>query len=374
MSYHESAIIARNKDVEHIVNAAANLGVFGHGEKKPKRFAMLVTTDVHRCAKQMQSAIDYLNGMDALDCGICLGDIQGGNYTENDGSWYYLAVNSSDKPFYTTIGNHDGGNNVKKELCGTKAEVLEKFIRTTRTRIRKPDIDKTYYAVNMDEYKITLIVMDNYMAPEDRNENGDFVLHRGAECLNQEEVDWLVETLANVPQEYQVIIARHGYPDNVVKIEGDWTQEKGGFNGEEALYGKCDLVPDVVNAWVKGETLSKAYPPIEKYDWLPTLTVNADFTARGEGVFVTYIVGHYHRDMIGKSAVYPDQNIISFAATANDDWQNYGCDLPRERGTKAEDCVTVFALDSEKHRIHLVRVGSNFTDALVDRTYTTINY
>ncbi len=374
MSYHESAIFARNKDVEHIVNAAANVGVYGHGEKKPKRFAMLITTDVHRCAKPMQNAVDYLNGMDALDCGICLGDIQGANYVENDGSWYYLAVNSSKKPFYTTIGNHDGGNNPKKEVAGTKAEVLEKFIRTTRTRIGITDIDKTYYSVNWDEYKITLIVLDNYMAPEDRDENGDFVITRGAEALNQEEIDWLIETLKNVPQDYQVIVARHGYPDKAVKVEGNFTQIRGGFDGEIALYGKSEMVPDIINAWMKGEALYKEYEPIEKFAWLPTITAKADFTERGEGTFISYIIGHYHRDMIAKSEVYPEQNIISFNATANDDWQNFGCDLPRERGTKAEDCVTVFAVDSQNRKIHLVRVGSNFTDALVDRTYTSIAY
>ena len=374
MSCYETGIIARNKDVEHIVNAAANLGIYGHGEKKPKRFAMLITTDVHRCAKQMQSAIDYLNGMDALDCGICLGDIQGGNYTENDASWYYLAVHSAKKPFFTAIGNHDGGNSAKKELAGTKAEVCEKFIRTTRFKIGIPDLDKTYYAVNFDEYKLTLIVMDNYMAPEDRDENGDFVLSRGAECLNQEQVDWLVDTLAQVPQGYQVIVARHGYPDESVTVEGNFTHGNLRILTEEALYGKNELVPDIINAWTHGEVLHKTYAPREAYASLPTLTVDADFTARGEGVFVAYIVGHMHHDIMAKSAVYPEQNILTFAATANDDWQNFGSDLPRERDTKAEDCLTVMAVDTDKRRIHLVRVGSNFTVDMVDRTYTTLTY
>ncbi len=370
----ESAIITRNKDVEHIVNAAAGVGVFGHGEVKPKRFAMLVTTDVHRCAKQMQNAIDYMNGTKAVDCGICLGDIQGGNYTENDGSWYYLAVHSAKKPFYTAIGNHDGGNSAKKELAGSKAEVCEKYVRTTRYQIGIPDLNKTYYSVNWDEYKVTVIVLDNYMAPEERDEDGNFVITRGAESLNQEEVDWLIETLKNVPQDYHVIVARHAYTDSAVKTEGKFTQEHGGFAGELALYGKCELLPDIIDAWSKGETLDKEYAPIESHAWLPTLKAKADFTARGKGAFVCHIVGHYHRDMIATSESHPEQNIISFAATANDDWQTYGCDLPRARDTKAEDCVTVMAVDTAKRKIHLVRVGSNITLDLEDRTHFTLNY
>ena len=370
-----STIMARNHDVEHIINAAACMGRYGYGTTMPKRFAMLVTTDVHNGRKQLYNAIVYLNEMDALDVGICLGDMQGGNFSQNDGSWYYMAVNDSKKSFYTTIGNHDCGNSTNKMLSGTKDEVFDKFIRTTCKIMGIPDIQKTYYSVNFDEYKITLIVMDNYMSPEDQDKNGDFIIFHGAECLDQKEVDWLVETLFNVPQDYQVILARHSYPDSAVKVDCNWTQENGGISDSFVpFYGKSELVPDVINAWMNGTTLKKSYVPLEKADILPTLTVNADFSARGKGVFISYLCGHVHRDMIGRSAVSPDQNIICFAATANDDWQNYHCDLPRMRGTKAEDCLTVFAVDTKKHRIHLVRVGSNYTVDCVERTVISIEY
>jgi len=368
-------IIARNQDVEHIVNAAACMGKYGYGAMLPKRFAMLVTTDVHNASKQLDNALEYLNAMEALDVGICLGDMQGGNFTQNDGSWYYMAVNKSKMPFYTTIGNHDCGNSVSKKLAGTKEEIFDKFIRTTCHTMGMSDIHKTYYSVNFDKYKITLIVMDNYMSPEDRDENGDFLIFHGAECLDQEEVDWLIETLANVPQDHQVILACHSYPDSAVKVVCNWTQEKGGISDAlTTFYGKSELVPDVINAWMNGAALEKAYVPVEKAGILPTLKVNADFSGRGKGVFITYLTGHVHRDIIGRSATYPDQNIICLAATANDNWQNYNCDLPRMRGTKAEDCLTVFAVDTEKHQIHLVRVGSNYTVDCVERTVITIAY
>lgn len=375
MGREDNSIFVRNRDVEHIVNAAAGLGVYGHGEAKPKRLALLVSTDIHRCTQPLHNAVDYLNGMDALDAGLCLGDIQGANFVETDASWYYLEVNQSKKPFYTVIGNHDCGNNAKKEVAATKPEVLEKFIRTTRGPMRMPDIDKTYYAVNFDEYKVSLIVLDNYCAPEDRDENGDFIIYRGAECIDQEQVDWLVEALKAVPQGYHLLVARHGYPDSAVKVECDWTQVRGGLEGEKSPYGKSELVPDLINAWMRGDKLTKQYEPEDNYGGIvPTLRVEADFSERGEGVFISYLIGHYHRDMLAKSAVYPEQNIVSFAAGANDDWQNWGCDLPRYRNTKAEDCLTVVAVDTASRRVHLVRVGSNITLDLVDRTYTSLSY
>ena len=70
-------IIEKNRDVEHIMHASCQYGWHAGGEINPhKQFAMLVTTDIHGCDKQFDSAIEYLNYYDALDCGICLGDIQ----------------------------------------------------------------------------------------------------------------------------------------------------------------------------------------------------------------------------------------------------------------------------------------------------------
>lgn len=369
-----SGIVARNKDVEHIVNAAAHVGVYGYGVTLPKRFGLLVSTDMHRCGKQIVSTIDYLNSMDALDAGICIGDIQGANYTENDGSWYTLAVNWSEKPFYTAIGNHDGGNSAKKEIAGTKEEVFHKFIASTRDIMRMPELDKTYYSVNFDEYKITMIVLDNYMAPEMRDEEGNFVISRGADALDQAEVDWLIDTLENVPEEYHVIIARHAYPDEAERVPGIWTDEDGQINEKSSLYGHCELVPDIVNAWMNATAVEKEYEPVDHKDILPVLKVKADFSGRGKGVFISYLIGHMHRDYLAKSAVYPDQNIVFFPSSANDDWQNYGSDLPRKRGTKAEDCLTVLTVDSKKKCFHMVRVGSNINRDLVERTHITVSY
>lgn len=372
--YYSSSIFDRNRDIEHIVNAAAGMGRYGYGKTFPKRFTLLVSTDIHRCQKQLINAVYYLNGMEAIDAGICLGDIQGANFTENDGSWYFMAVNQAKKPFYTVIGNHDGGNSAKKELCGTKEEVREKFIISTRDAMRMPDLDKTYYSVRFADQKITLIVLDNYMAPEDRNENGDFVLSRSAECLDQQEVDWLIATLAAVPPEDHVLIARHGYPDSTEVLEGNWTRKNRPITTEGSPYGTCEIVPDIVDAWMRGGKLQKTYTPLQEFPTIPALTAEADFSPRGEGFFVAYLTGHLHYDVVGRSAAYPKQMIICFPSSANDDWQNYDCDLPRLRDTKAEDCLTVAAVDTENRKLHLVRVGSNITSDLVERKFLTLEY
>lgn len=368
-------VAMRNKDVEHIVNAAANLGYYAYGIKQPKRFAMLVMADLHRCPKQLQNAVEYLNEMDALDVGICLGDMQGSDYAENDGSWYSTRVLGAEKPFYTVIGNHDGGNSGRREISATKDEVYGKFIRPNLAAIGIPDLDKTYYSINFDKYKLTLIVIDNYMLPEALDEDGNFRISRGVECLNQEEIDWLINTLAAVPEGYHVILASHTYQGTSKRVESPFSQEGRELDPpSKKAYGFIEVIPDIINAWINGETLDKDYPPLDNKDLLLPLKACADFSARGKGDFVAHLVGHMHYSYIGKSAVYPEQNIVAFPTAANDDWNNAGCDLPRERGTKAEDLLTVLSVDRDRRTIHLVRVGSNFTNNLTDRTYLSFFY
>ena len=70
----EPIIVARNKDVEHIVNAAANYGHYSGTKPKDPRFTLLCAADIHHSLKQIANMVDYLNYMPAIDAAIHLGD------------------------------------------------------------------------------------------------------------------------------------------------------------------------------------------------------------------------------------------------------------------------------------------------------------
>lgn len=391
----EAPILMRNKDVEHIVNAAANLGHYAGAKPVDQRLALLITTDVHCDRKRLKSAVDYLNGMEALDAGICLGDVQSSNFTQNDGVWYTDIVNQASKPFYTVIGNHDGGNSTKASLCGTKKQVFDKFIAPTMERIGIAGLDRTYYAVTFEEYKITLIVLDNYDVPDDREESGDFAISRSVDRIGQEQADWLVDTLMQVPTDHHVLITRHSYPDRVMPIPCTWTIPNQQIEDNDRGNLTCHLVEDIVNAWMNGSAMEKEYVPGDDFHpeaWMKSsaltkcympnfehsvlspVKVKADFKSRGQGTFIGYLVGHQHWDWQGHSLRYPKQRVYCFQATVNDMWQNYASDLPRLEGTKAEDSITVFTVDRKYRRVCLVRVGSNVTNTMTDRTYISFTY
>ncbi len=384
----ESRIAERNREAEPYVQASCFFGRHAWGKHNfGKQFAMLAVTDVHRCADNLAAAVGYLNGQEALDCGICLGDIHGSNFSETDGTWYTERVLNSKKPFYTVIGNHDVGNSRRAEISGTSREAFEKFILPTAPVMDGVDGERSYYAVCFDAYKLVMVCLDGYDAPDARDENGDFCIDRGEVLFSQDQLDWLIGTMAEIPAGYHLLICLHSFPYGAVPVDSTWTQmnlylpdgssfygENISYIGQKTSYGDVAPLADIVNAWKRGTALKADYVPAANADILPTLHIDADFTKRGSGIFCAYLMGHYHADLLMRCRKYPDQTAIALATTAMDDWQNYCCDLPRVAGTKSEDCVTVVSVCTDFRQIRLVRLGSDVTFDMRERKPLVIPY
>lgn len=384
-----SIVIERNSKAISQINSASCYGYNAKGSfNVDKRFTALVTTDVHLASKQLKNAVEFINGVDAIDCGICLGDIQGSNYHDNDGTWYTDIVNTSTKPFYTVLGNHDLTFNSASGLtpCGTPSEAFARFIQPTLDVVGE-NITLPYYAITNNAYKTVLICLNNYDAPTTLNSSGtDFVVKRHTEALSQGQIDWLINALSNIPNDYHLIIARHSYPIANELIGNEWSQTvrnkvdtadgdkiSAVLVGSDTAYNE-DVVSDIVNAWKNKNNFSKTYTPKSTYSVCPTLNVIANFSTRTESNFVCYLVGHAHYDAVCKSSLYNDQLIIGLCATADGEWQNEASDLPRIKNTKSEDAITTVSVDTINRKIYLVRIGSDITFDLKKRDYTVIGY
>lgn len=355
-------IVLNNADVLPSVNAACYYGVNRNGTANyKKQYALLVTTDVHGFTARMNAAVDYLNSTQSIDAGICLGDMAAGNFTDPY-EWYITAVERSDKNWYTVIGNHDCGNGQAISQNATKAQVFSRWIESTRDKMGLPDLATTYYAFSADT-GVTFIVLDCYDGPDTLDGSGDFVVSRGVVAYSQAQIDWLISALAAVPANNSVVVVTHTLSDPMTPDAGAWTQPNAAYSTELNYH---DLIPDIINAWVGKTTLSSSYAPVTT--GLPTITVNADFSARTNSRFMCYLMGHEHKDLIGHVAKYANQKIVCLAATAAGNYQNGNSDLPRAEGTKAIDCITVFVVDTTTNTVRLVRIGSNVTTALTDRT------
>ncbi len=362
-------IIERNKDIEHIMLASCKYGLHYLGEwNRDKLFSMLVTTDLHRCGAQLKSALKYLHHYDALDCGICLGDIQGANCNESNGTWYTDIVRQSKKPFFTAVGNHDVWQAPNETAPITRRKAINKYIRPVREQIGIKDLDNAYYVKVFNEYKITLIVLSYYDAPND-DETAQMT-----ETISQAQLDWLINTLYNVDSDHHVLIAMHDFSYKIKVVSPDWSQPDYLCDHRTFDNGKSEYTPliDVINAYKNGTKLKKEYAPPTKEDSF--VTVDCDFSKRGKGNFICYLLGHMHKDIIAVSEKYPDQQLVYCPSSAYDSWQNKYSDLPRTLGTKAEDCLTVFSVDTANRKIRLVRVGSNVTVDMRERKFKELSY
>lgn len=369
-------ILDRNADVLDAVYASSRYGVNGNGsENYQKMLSILVTTDVHGWYDRVDDAVAYMNGIPSIDGGCCLGDIVSGNFTESS-TGYDTAVAKATKPWFTVIGNHDCGNSTDPSLCGSTAQVVTKYITPNEAKAGQSGLTVPYYYYDFADYSIRFIVMYNYESPTDQS-GGAYIVRRGAACYDQTQLDWLVSTLNSTPEGYGVVILRHGQPETNVADACNFTQIGQTYTADNGtgLYGAEPIVSDIVNAWINGTTLSKSYTPESTYSsLLDTITISADFTSRGEGEFICYLVGHMHKDIMAHDSVHTDQKIVSLAATAVGNYQNANSDLPRIKSKKSFDCITVVSFDTIAKRINLVRIGSNKTTTMVDRTMLSIPY
>lgn len=370
----EFSVLARQKDTIPKVQACCRYGVPQGGTPNYyKQFCMLVTSDLHGSAPALLAAIEYLNSMDCIDCGISLGDMQSGDFGSSDATWYPYCVGKSEKQFFTVIGNHDTGESNTPAKAGSMAQIFERFIQSTASKIGIEGLATTYYKKDFSDYGISLIVLNTFDLPDTKSGDNYVVARNMYNCFSQAQITWFISALASVPAGYHLIIAKHDQQSQTTPIDDIWTQPGRVQGGCNPVYAGT-MIPDIVNAWINGTTLSQSYAPLAFEGTCPTITVDADFTSRGTGAFVGYIQGHQHCDIHSTDQTYTDQHQLAFATTANDYYQSHGNDTPRVRGEKTDECFTVIAVDKEHRLLKAVRVGSAVSTYMVDRTLFKYTY
>lgn len=358
-SERESGIIGKNADITDGVYAACR---WHQPNASSKQFCMLIAGDMHTDPTRMKRLIEYLNAVDAFDVGIMLGDISGNTFADSI-SYYSSALMSTQRPFLTVLGNHDVGG------ATSDAELYQKYgglFQYANLASGEPVSGKCYYYKDFSSYKIRIIVLMQYDLVTRTSDTGDL-------CFGQEQVDWLITTLSSTPSDYGVIIAEHTNPSRYMtyNLNAEYTSSTWYQSNYAPTVMSGDPVPDIVNAWINGTTLSQTYS--YTYENPPSdLTVSADFTTRGAGEFITYIGGHWHMDVLGTPTSYTDQHDYHVpAAGLNAATQG---DIPRRAGTVSEDSFCALAVDRDKKTVKIFHIGAHRTKDAVDRQYFKYGY
>ena len=355
-------VAQRNEDKKNAIVTAKG--------KTQGNFTLLTLTDIHGDEVRMLNAIEYLNEMDKIDAGACLGDISA-NHFATDCAFYPNAVLNAEKDFFTVIGNHDAGNGTAVATNGTQQQIFDKFIAPV---VAKTGTETTtsYYYKDYDAPKIRVIILNSSDVPDTlANETTFAVSHGTLGAFSQAQVNWFITTLANTPAGYHVLILMH-YVNAPMTYDTNikFQSSSGGAAAGTENNAYSGLVQDIISAWVSGGTLTKDYT--SSVANMPTISVSADFTARGTGVFVGVLSGHRHRDIIGKFNDYPTQYACIFSLANMT--RGTEDDLPRAEGEKSEDLLTVVTVDTTNRKLYLVRVGAEMSINFEHREDTCINY
>lgn len=369
-------IVSMNNDVLTYVNAGCKNAINASGTRnKDRQLGVLVFADVHGSQRQTERAVEYLRETEALDFFVNLGDTAGSYYNDTDGTWYSDIVNTSEKPIYTILGNHDvWTQSLDTSVAPTLTDVYNKWIAPTTDKMEGyGESTLPYYSLQDDTHKLYFIFWNDYGITNNTIVDGSYKYRRDLICFSQDQINWLITQLNGIPTGYHLVFVRHATCGATTVVDTVWSDANAATGAIASPYD-YNIIPDIINAWVNGSTLTQAYAPSTSYSDFDTLSVNADFTARGNGIFVCYLCGHAHRDYVVTIDAYPSQKAIGFASDSYDNYNNYGSDLPRENDTKSMDAISVFSVDTTNREISLVRVGSNITIEFVNRTCDKISY
>lgn len=324
-----------------------------------KQFCMLIAGDIHTDPDRMLSLVEYLNAVDAFDAGIMLGDMSGVTY-DSPINHYADAIALTEKPFLTVIGNHDveGGATSDADLWNKYGDLFQYAYLASGESVN----GKCYYYKDFASYKIRVIVLMQY----DLTFNGYL-------CFGQTQIDWLIGVLNSTPSDYGVIICEHTNPSRYMTYEMDTKYTSSTW--KRSNYALTDMdgdpIPDIVNAWINGTTLSQTYsytyenPPAD-------LSVSADFTSRGAGEFITYLGGHWHMDVLGYPTGYADQ--MDYHAPACGLTAATQGDMPRRAGTVSEDSFCVLGVDRDSKTVKIFHIGAHYTKDAMDRQCFQYSY
>lgn len=327
-----------------------------------KQFCLLCAGDSHNDSTRMNSMIDYLNSIDVFDAGIMLGDMSGSEFTDPITN-YTNAIANTQKPFLTVLGNHDVAGATSDANLWTKYGDCYQYAQLASGEAVS---GKCYYYKDFASYKIRIIVLMQYDMATRASDTGDL-------CFGQDQINWLITTLTSTPSDYGVIVAEHTNPSRYMTYTMDtaYTSSTWYQSNYAPTVMSGDPIPDIINAWIDGGTLSQTYS--YTFDNPPAaLSVSADFSSRGTGEFITYLGGHWHMDVLGHPTAYSDQMDYHVPA-AGLSAATQG-DIPRRAGTVSEDSLCAVAVDREKKTVKVFHVGAHYTKDAINRQYFKYSY
>lgn len=288
-----------------------------------------------------------------VDTSVHLGDWIDGNMDKPTMTASLIKYTSEfySKPHrFGVIGNHDynpqwdgfSGENGKYkydlERVYRKGDMLDYFV----------PFRKDYYNVDLEDKKVRLIFLNAFDISYKTDSDGQLILDPlQTISFGSQQVQWFIDTLQSVPEDYNVVIYTHDTFDNVFR---DATV----YNG--------DTIRKIAEAYQsKGETevfTSDITETSEVYDYY-AIETTANFE-NANGRILAVINGHIHRDDTILKQGIRYISLLCGRAEAGTTQEK----PPRDIRKPERNAISYLEFDVPNEKINLLRYGAG-----IDRTF-----
>ena len=363
----ENKVIARNSDKQPAIDA------IGFAQWRTDFcFAHISDTHGEQSLNQFKDFIKIINEYRNIYFGIVTGDFVYNNFTH---TYDYIKDNiaKSRCPILLTIGNHEVGEGNDASFGGTDEEVFDKYIAPNYGNwdvVINSSEKKSYYYKDFTARKIRLIVLNQFETPTtlDPTNPNKYVYYRGGAWYSQEQLDWFIQTLMNMPDGYAALVAKHMPEDAIVGDNPFYCKMTKKVNfGTMSLIDGCPI-EDIVDAFQNRKIVAKYYHGCGE------VAVNADFTNCNNNEFICYIGGHHHADFVGTLQNYPNQIFMAIECDNTQEASSSQSDLNKVLGRKSMDAINIISVNRDLRKIAIVRVGADATNLGTKREMMSIDY
>lgn len=260
-------------------------------------------------------------------------------------------------------GNHEKAFN---NIVMTNAQVYANWGQITNT-------GGLYYYKDYSPQKIRVIALNAY----------DTEISNVDSTYSQAQIDWFVNALKGAKtNNYAVIVLRHNFDrEKAVSNDYGFYQRFFWWDNHFETEMNCNGTPieDIVHAFMTGSSINQTYTFA---NGAPSITANTSFS--GNGHFIAYLIGHNHADLVGFSSKYADQLYLAVAQGVCFSTSRYGTgetspwttasDLARYADSKSQDLFNLYAFNTAKKQVKIMRIGASINDRLEHREMTAIPY
>ena len=331
---------------------ASRVRAKGIGNNYRRHFTVVHVTDTHGDMDSTHAAFAYADQIGA-DLVAMTGDYVA-FHPDHGFNMVHSLIRDSRIPTVYTLGNHDVKDYSDEEIYKRAIAPIREVLQASEER--------PYYYRDFQYEGETVRIISLYPFYEKG-------FWRNAGYYSQEQLKWLCETMASVPDGGHILILRHffhhkpvprdynhsmfyDYADSMSDAEDLW------LNMDE------DPVPAIVDAYRKRESIYAQYTGRLADESTETVTVDYDFSGCPNSEFVAYLTGHVHVDAIGYArGAKTYQAVLSSLCTTgikgNEEYSLYAdSQSARDYGTDSQIAFNVFSIDFRSKNIYVARVGN----------------